>query len=87
MSKCRVWKKTTTEKRKFGSHKKLGLEETMNGLGKQFRNSDSKNRKNSKHQSEIVACEQKTTSEKANFLQCFLSTSKLEQKNFTSENH
>ena len=26
-----------------------------------------KNRKNSKHQSEIAACEQKTTSEKANF--------------------
>ena len=29
--------------------------------------SDPKNRKNSKHQSEIPACEQKTTSENANF--------------------
>ena len=40
----------------------------MNGLEKPFRKkSDPKNRKNSKHQSEIAACEQKTTSEKANF--------------------
>ena len=40
----------------------------MNGLGKPFRiKSDSKNRKNSKNQSEIAACEQKITSEKANF--------------------
>ena len=40
----------------------------MNGLGKPFRKkSDPKNRKNSKSQSEIAACEQKTTSEKANF--------------------
>ena len=40
----------------------------MNGLGKPFRKkSDPKNRKNSKHQSEIAACEQKTTSEKAKF--------------------
>ena len=40
----------------------------MNGLGKPFRKkSDPKNRKNSKNQSEIAACEQKTTSEKANF--------------------
>ena len=40
----------------------------MNGLGKPFRKkSDPKNRKNTKNQSEIAACEQKTTSEKANF--------------------
>ena len=40
----------------------------MNGLEKPFRKkSDLKNRKNSKNQSEIAACEQKTTSEKANF--------------------
>ena len=41
----------------------------MNGLGKPFRKkSDPKNRKkNSKNQNEIAACEQKTTSEKANF--------------------
>ena len=47
---------------------KLDLERTMNGLEKPFRKkSDLKNRKNSKNQSEIAACEQKTTSEKANF--------------------
>ena len=40
----------------------------MNGLGKLFRKkSDPKNRKHCKNQSEIAACEQKTTSEKANF--------------------
>ena len=40
----------------------------MNGLGTPFRKkSDPKNRKYSKNQSEIAACEQKTTSEKANF--------------------
>ena len=40
----------------------------MNGLGKSFRKtSDPKNRKNCKNQSEIAACEQKTTSEKAIF--------------------
>ena len=40
----------------------------MNGLGKPFRKkSDPKNRKNSQNQSEIAACEQKNTSEKANF--------------------
>ena len=37
-------------------------------MGKPFRNiSDPKNRKNIKHQSEIAACEQKTTTEKPNF--------------------
>ena len=40
----------------------------MNGLGEPFRKiSDPKNRKNSKNQSEIAACEQKTTTEKPNF--------------------
>ena len=40
----------------------------MNGLGKPFRKkSNPKKRKNRKNQSEIAACEQKTTSEKANF--------------------
>ena len=40
----------------------------MNGLGKAFRKkSDPKNRKYSKKQSKIAACEQKTTSEKANY--------------------
>ena len=49
-------------------NKKLDLERTMNGLGKPFRKeSDPKNRKNRKNQSEIAACEQKTTIEQANF--------------------
>ena len=40
----------------------------MNGLGKPVRKkSDPKNRKNSKNQSEIAACEQKTATEKPNF--------------------
>ena len=40
----------------------------MNGLEKPFgKKSDQKNRKNSKNQSEIAACEQKTTTDKANF--------------------
>ena len=57
-----------------------------NHLEKKF---DPKNRKNSKNQSEIAACEQKTTSEKANFVETPFShsTSKLEQKNFTPQNH
>ena len=40
----------------------------MNGLGKPFRKKiRSKKSKNCKNQSEIAACEQKATSEKANF--------------------
>ena len=39
----------------------------MIGLGKIFKKSDPKKRKNSENQSKIAACEQKTTSEKANF--------------------
>ena len=40
----------------------------MNGLGKSFRKkSYPKNRKNSKNQSQIAACEQKITTDKANF--------------------
>ena len=60
--------KTTSEKCKFDSNKKLGLEWTMNGLGKPFTKTiRSKKLKKSKNQSEIAACEQKPTSEKANF--------------------
>ena len=62
----------------------------MNGLEKPFRKkSDPKNRKNSKNQSEIAACEQKTTTDKANFFQTPYShsTLKLERKNFTPQNH
>ena len=49
-------------------NRKLDLEQTMNGLEKPFRRkSDPKNRKNSKNQIEIAACEQETTNDKANF--------------------
>ena len=63
-----VNKKNPSEKWKFNSNKKLGLEWAVNGLGKPVRKkSDPKNRKNSKNQSEIAACEQKTTTKKPNF--------------------
>ena len=63
-----VNKKATSEKWKFNSNKKLGLEWAVNGLGKLFRKKfDPKNRKNSKNQSEIAACEQKNNTEKPNF--------------------
>ena len=85
MSKCRMSKKFTSQKWKFGSYKKLGLEWTMNGLGKPFRKkSDPKNWKNSKNQSENAACEQKSLARKRIFVQTpfSCSTLKLEQKKF-----
>ena len=49
--------KTISEKWKFGSNKKLGLEWTMNGLGKPFKkNLMPKNKKNSRNQNETDAC-------------------------------
>ena len=49
-------------------NRKLDQERTMNRLRKPFRKkSGPENWKNRKNQSEIAACEQKTTSEKANF--------------------
>ena len=64
----------------------------MRELEKQFRKKNpiqKIEKKNCKNQSEIAACEQKTTSEKANFVQTPFShsTLKLEQKNFTPQNH
>ena len=69
MSKCCYGEqKTTSEICNFDSNKKLGPEWAVNGLRKLFRKkSDPKNWKNSKNQSEIAACEQKTTTEKPNF--------------------
>ena len=50
----------------------------MNGLGKQFRKkSDPTSQKSRKHQIEIAACEQKTTSENVNFVQTPFSHSTL----------
>ena len=60
-----VNKKTPSEKWKFNSIKKIGLEWAVNGLGRPVKkNPIQKNRKN---QSEIAICEQKTTTEKPNF--------------------
>ena len=64
-----VNKKATSEKRKIGSNKELGLEWNMKGLGL-FRKKNpiqKIEKKNSKNQSEIAACEQKNTTDKANF--------------------
>ena len=63
----------------------------MNGLGKPFRKkSDPKNRKNSKNQSEIAACEQKNSLPRNRiFVQTpfFHSTLKIERKQFKPQNH
>ena len=62
----------------------------MNGLEKPFRTkSDPKNRKNSKNQSEIAACEQKTTTEKPNFCSntVFSLYFKIRAKKITPQNH
>ena len=54
------------------------MECTMNGLGKPFRKkSDPKNRKKSKNQSEIAACEQLNIARKRNFVQTPFSHSTL----------
>ena len=45
MSKSRMRTKTTSEKSKFGSNKKLSLERTMNGLRKPFRKNPTKKSK------------------------------------------
>ena len=55
-------KKNTGEKWKFGSNKKLDLERIMNGMEKPFRKNPIQEMKR-----KIAACEQKTTSGKANF--------------------
>ena len=61
----------------------------MNGLEKPFRKkTDPKNRKNTKNQSEIAACEQ-PLARKRIFVQTPFShsTLNLERKNFTPQNH
>ena len=80
----------TYNSKNFHWLKKLDLKRTMNGLEKAFRQkSDPKSRKNSKNQSEIVESEQKTTRRKRIFAQTPFShsTSNLERKNFTPQNH
>ena len=91
MTKCCYGEqKTTSEICNFESNKKLGPEWAVNGLGKLFRKkSDPKNRKNSKNQSEIAACEQKTTTEKPIFCSnaVFSLYFKIRAKKFTPQNH
>ena len=59
---------TYNSKNFYGLNRKIDLERTMNGLGKQLRKKPiQKIDENSKNRSEIAACEQKPTSEKANF--------------------
>ena len=99
MNKCKTKKERQTTKQKniagqvltYNSknfhwlNRKLDLERTLNGLEKPFRKkSDPKNRKNSKNQSEIAACEQKTTTDKANFCSnaVFLLYFKIRAKKF-----
>ena len=61
-------KKPLAKKRNLVQLKKLGLERTMNGLGKPFRKkSDPKNRKKLKIKLKLPHVNKKTTSEKANF--------------------
>ena len=68
MSKYRMRTKTISEKWKFGSNK-TRLRKNYEWIGKTIYNKNpvQKIEKNSKNQSEIAACEQKTTNEKANF--------------------
>ena len=91
MSKCRMSrKKIISEKEKFGSYKKLGLEWTMNGLENPFRKkSDPKNRKTVKIKVKLPHVNKKPLARKLIFVQTPFShsTLKLERKNFTPQNH
>ena len=81
-----VNRKPLTRKGNFVQTKKLGLESTMNRLGKPFR----KKNPSSKKQNEIAACEhKKSQARKRIFVQTpfSYSTLKLERKNFTPQNH
>ena len=83
--------KIISEKWKFVSNKKLCLAWTMNRLGKPFRKKKSiqKIEKKSKNQREIAACEQKTTTNKANLCSniVFSLYYKIREKKFTPQSH
>ena len=88
--KIKMPQKTRSEKWKFGSNKKLGLEWTVNTLRKPNKKSDPKNRKkNSENQSEIALFDRKTTSQKANYCSntAFSHHCKTRAKKFTPQNH
>ena len=82
--------KPSRENKNLIQAKKLGLEWVRNASEKPFRKkSDPTNGKNSKDQSVITACEQKTTSEKANFCSntIFSLYFKIRTKKCTPQNH
>ena len=62
-----VNKKTTSEEVKFGLNNKTRPRMNYERIGKTIKKKIQKNGKNSKNQSEIAACEQKITGQKANF--------------------
>ena len=84
-----IKKKIISEKWKFGSNKKLGLELTMNGLGKKFRKKTrSKNRKNSKIKVKLQHVNKKPLARKLIFVQTVFSLYfKIRAKKFTPQNH
>ena len=85
-----MWTKKLARNENLIQTKKLGLEWAVNGLEKPVRKKpDPKNWKNSKNQSEIAACEQKTTTEKPNFCSntVFSLYFKIRAKKLTPQNH
>ena len=91
MSKCRMWtKKTTSEKWKFNSNKKLGLEWAVNGLGNHLeKNPIQKIEKTVKIRVKLPHVNKKSLPRNRIFVQTPFShsTLKLERKKFTPQNH
>ena len=85
-----VNKKTTSEKWKFSSNNKQGLEWTMNGLGKPFRKNPIQRIENNtvKITAKLPHVNKKHLARKRNFVQTPFShsTFKIERKNFTPQN-
>ena len=86
-----MWtKKTTSEKWKFNSNKKLGLEWAVNALGKPFRKkSDPKIEKTVKIRVKLPHANKKPLPRNRTFVQSQFShsTLKLEREKFTPQNH
>ena len=91
MSKCRMWtKKTTSEKWKLNSNKKLGLEWAVNGLGKPFskKPDPKKIEKTVKIKVKLLHVNKKPLARKPIVQTPFShSTLNLEQKHFTPQNN
>ena len=86
-----VNKKTTSEKGKFNSNKKLGIEWAVNGLGKPFRKKirSKKSKKTVKIRVKLPHVNKKSLPRNRIFVQTPFShsTLKLERKKFTPQNH